>query len=165
MSETTTKNAQPVFYTPNREEYQGTKVALWAGKAGTGDKRPAQFTGKIGTIDAQLWEGNGSRGVFYNVKTADEKGELTQIGNANAYITPRGFNSLSISLKFATEAEAQAAKEKLGLKEAIKPFTKDGVSTFYINIYADVSPNAVKGNPDEFKRLGFKTEFEPRATA
>lgn len=165
MSETT-KAAPPVFYTPNREEYTGTKVALWPGKAGSGDKRPAQFTGKIGSIDAQLWEGSGSRGVFYNVKTANEKGELVQVGNANAYITNRGFNSLSISLKYTSEADALAAKEKFGLKEAIKPHTgKDNVTTYYINIYADVSPNAVKANKEEFARLGFKTEFEPRAAA
>lgn len=162
MSETTSAQGGsnlPVFYSPNKPEYQGSHVALWPGKAAAAEgKRPAQYQGSIGTLKVQLWEGNGPRGVFWNVKTADAEGKLSQVGNANAYINKNGFNTLSISLRFASQEEADAAKAQHNIKEAVKPHTGQNGTAYYINVYADVSRKAVQANPEEFKRMGFKTE-------
>jgi hypothetical protein len=161
---TDTVKAAPVFYTRDKEDYKGTKVALWANERTAEEgKKPAQFRGNIGKAAVQLWEGTGGRGVFYNVKTTDGEGKLVQIGNANAFVNPRGFNALSISLRFDTEQAANDAKASLELNEAIKPYTKDGKTSYFINIYADVSRKAIEANTAEFERLGFKTVFEPKA--
>ena len=164
MSDNTTKGSLPVFYTRDSEQYNGTKVALSAVEAAEGKKLP-QYRGVIGKMDVQLWEGNGPRGPFFNVKTPDEKGTLVQVGNANAFVNARGFNALSISLRFETAEAAASAKEALELKEQVKPYTKGEVTTYFVNVYADVSRRAIEANVDEFKRLGFKTDMDPAVAA
>lgn len=167
MSENTntTKGDLPVFYTRNAADFQGTKISLWANtRAATEEgKKPAQFRGQIGTVEVQLWEASSARGPFYNVKTSDEQRNLVQIGTANAYVTSRGFNALSISLKFDSEQAANEAKEKMGIKEAVKPFTKDGATSYFVNLYADVSRRAIEANPQEYERLGFKIDLAKQA--
>lgn len=157
------KGNAPVFYTRDNEQYKGTKIALWANdKPAEEGKKPAQFQGKIGDMDVQLWEASSARGPFYNVKTSDGAKGLVQIGTANAFINSNGYNALSVSLKFDSEEAANAAKAEKGLKEAVKPYTKDGQTSFFVNVYADVSKMAIEANPEEYKRLGFKTEFESK---
>lgn len=158
MTANTPSNNAPVFYTRDSEQYKGTKVAVWANdKPAAEGKAPAQYRGQIGEVDVQLWEASSPRGVFFNVKRSVGD-KLEQIGTANAYINNNSFNSLSISFKFASEADAIAAKESMGLKENVKPFKE----SFYVNVYADVSRRAIEANPEEFQRLGFKTDMAPR---
>lgn len=165
MSENTpAKSPAPVFYTRDTEQYKGTRVALLANtKTPEEGKKQEQFYGDLGSVKVKLWEAPGPRGPFFNVKMNDAEGHLVQVGTANAFINQNGYNALSISLKFDTEAAANEAKTKMGLKETIKPYSKDGAApSYFVNVYSDVSKFAIEANPDEFKRLGFKTEFEAK---
>lgn len=159
MSDTT----KPVFYTRDNPEYKGSKIALWANtKPAEEGKKPAQFTGTIGKARVQLWEVNGSNGPFYNVKAADSQGNLVQLGTANAFVNTKKFNSLSISLRFDNEADANKTKEEFDIKEAVKAVEKAGQTTYFLNLYADVSRHAIEANKAEFERLKFNTEFDKK---
>lgn len=149
----------PVFYTRDSDKYNGTKVTLNAIAREQG-KKNAQFKGDLGNIQVHLWEVEGPRGVFFNVKTANEQGEMIQLGTANAFVNGKGFNALSMSLRYDSEEGANAARESIGFKEAIKPVTRDGKTTYYVNIYSDVSRRAIEANKPYFAKAGFRTEFE-----
>lgn len=154
-------NELPVFYTRDTEKYQGTKVSLVAVAQEAGKNNP-QYKGLLGTTEVQLWEANGPRGTFFNVKKSAGKGQMQQIGTANAFVNARGFNALSVSLRFDTEDAANAARTEMGIKDTIKPRAgKDGKNSYYINIYSDVSRRAVEANKEYFGKIGFRTEFDP----
>lgn len=156
----------PVFYT--RKEHRGTSIALWANDAPAAPgKEPAQFSGKLGTLNVQLWEAKSERGAFFNIKTTDAERKLVQIGTANAYINDRGFNNLSISMRFDTAEAANEAKTSMGLAETekVKSNEKNGVTSYFINLYADVSVMAIKDNPARFADLGFDTNLEKKRPA
>lgn len=163
MTDSTAKTQPPVFYTRDVPEYRGSKVSLWPNDRASEGAKPAQFTGEIGNTRVQLWEASGGNTPFYNIKAKGEDGALVQMGTANAFVNSRGYNALSISLRFPSEDAANAAKVKMDLKEAVKPYAKNGETSYFVNVYADVSRRSVEANPEEFKRLGFKTEFEPAA--
>lgn len=166
MSETTTSTPDktpPAFYTRDSEDFKGTKIALWFNKKSEEEgSKAAQLTGTIGGLWVQLWEQTSARGPFYNVKADGPEGKLAQIGNANAFINANGYNALSVSLKFDSEAAANAFKEANGVKDVVKPYTKDGATSYFVNCYADVSKRAIEANPAEFERLGFKTEIKAK---
>lgn len=151
-------NSAPVFYTRDSADFKGTKISLWH-QAPVEGKNSPQYKGTVGNIRVQLWEQNGSRGPFFNVKAADEQDNLVQLGTANAFVSDKKFNSLAISLRFDSEKDANDSKAKYGLNEAVKKYESSGKTSYFINLYADVSRRAIEANRAEFERLKFNTEF------
>lgn len=140
----------PVFYTRNHVDYKGTKIALWeSSKSVVPGEKQHQYDGKIGDANVKLWKMKGGSGVFFNIKQ-EVAGQMLALGTACAY-SAKGFNTLSISLRFDSLETANKTKEALGIKEHPKPWKE----LFFINIFADVSIKAVEAKPEDFAAMGF----------
>lgn len=142
--------SQPVFYTRDHDDYKGTKVALWETAAPQSPgSRSCQYNGKIGNENVKLWQAKGPRGVYFNIQR-EQGDEMVPFGVASPF-TGRGVNTLSISLRFDSLATAEQAKTQMNLRETPKSWK----GVFFVNVFANVSINAVEAKPDSFSAMGF----------